>query len=292
MKKYEEAEKDLLRSMKIHNEMGERLGMGMAYNKLGALYLAMNRLYEAEEVLKKGLAFSGEFNIVMIRFKCHYLLYRISQQRGDTEAALRNLEKYLEEKEAVINAQTLKVIENYELISHVREMEREVQLQKEKEEIIRKKDLAEQAARVRQEFLSNMSHEIRTPLNAVASIASLLRDPQEDQTKLLNALQSATDKLTTIVDDILNYHQLDTGKIELNQTPVEPGSVLRELEKAHAPIAEQKGLKLEVFVGEDTAGPYLLDRDKLVHILRHLLDNALKFTSVGHVQITVRKIDK
>ncbi|HCQ17063.1 MAG TPA: hypothetical protein DIU20_12410 [Cryomorphaceae bacterium] len=292
MKQYEEAEKDLLRSMDIHDEMGERLGVGMAYNKLGVLYLSMGRLNEAEAVLKKGLDFSREFNIVMIQFKCHYLLYRVSKEKGDVQESLRHLEKYLEEKEAVINTQTLKVIENYDLISQVREMEREAKLQKEKEEIIRKKDRAEQAARVRQEFLSNMSHEIRTPLNAVASIASLLRNPGEDHAKLLNALQSATNRLTGIVDDILDYHQMDTGKMKLDLVPAEPGSVLQELEAIYASHAEEKGLKLEILIGKDTTGPYLLDRDKLGYILRHLLENALKFTPKGSIRMSVHKLEE
>jgi signal transduction histidine kinase len=111
--------------------------------------------------------------------------------------ALEYLERYLSQKEAVINTQTLQIIENYELITRMESLEKEAKLQKEKDEIIKKKELAEQSAKLKQDFLSTMSHEIRTPLNAVITITSLLKDKSdEEEQKMLNSLKFASNNCT------------------------------------------------------------------------------------------------
>ena len=174
-KQFREAENDFREALNIHEKMGESLGMGMAYYKLGALYIEMGEFNKAKETLNKALEFSDKYNIVIIKFKCNYLLYEIYKQEKKPDIALNYLEVYLKEKEAVINTQTLKVIENYALITKMESMEKDTHAQKEKAEIIEKKNRAEQASKVKQEFLSSMSHQIRTPLNAVITIASLLK---------------------------------------------------------------------------------------------------------------------
>lgn len=288
---YEAAEKDFTDAIAIHREMGERLGIGMAYHKLGALYAERGWTKMAKETLKKGLELSHLYNVVIIKFKCNYLLYKIYKEEGDTDKALAYLEQYLKEKEAVINTQTLKVIENYELISKMEALEKEAQVQREKAEIIEKKNHAEESARIRQEFLSTMSHEIRTPLNAVITITSLLKEKSDTEEKqLLNSLQFASNNLLLLINDILDFTKLDSGKVTLEPASVNFRELLQGIKSTYESLAAEKGIGLKLEIDERCYSFYELDSTKLSQILGNLISNAIKFTEEGAVTVTAEKV--
>ncbi len=140
IKQFEKAESDYNEAIAIHQEMGERLGLGMAYHKLSRMYVEMGQSQKAKTLLHSAIKFSKLYNIVIITFKCNYLLYQIYKQENNPVEALEHLELYLKQKEAVINTQTLKVIENYEMITKMELLEKEAQTQREKAEIIEKKE--------------------------------------------------------------------------------------------------------------------------------------------------------
>jgi signal transduction histidine kinase/CheY-like chemotaxis protein len=291
-KKYDEAEKDFKASIDIHLEMGETLGLGMAYHKLAQLYVEMGRLAQSKETLQKGLDFSTEYQITMVKFKCYRLFYEVFKLEADPISALKFLELYLKERESVINAQTLKVIENYDLINKMETIKKEAQLQLEKAEIIEKKNHAEQAAIVKQEFLSTMSHEIRTPLNAVITIAGLLADKAEkEEQELINALRFASNNLLLLINDILDFTKLEAGKATLEIRPTNFKQLLENLKKTYDSLAREKGLQVNLVVGEGVAESYEMDETKLAQILGNLITNAIKFTYFGHVDIVVEKVD-
>ncbi|RYG53964.1 MAG: tetratricopeptide repeat protein [Chitinophagaceae bacterium] len=288
--KYEEAEKDFLEAVAIHEQMGERLGLGMTYNKLGVLYAAMGQIEKAKETLTRGLEFSTRYNIVIIKFKCEYQLYRICKMENAHDQALDHLEKYLKEKETVINTQTLKIIENHELISKMRAMEQDTQAQREKAEILEKKNRAEEAMRIRQEFLSTMSHEIRTPLNAVITITSLLREKSNpEEIQLLNSLRFASNNLLRIINDILDFTKLDIGKaqLEMHETAMRP--LMENIWHTYESLATEKGIKLALELDDAVADCYVLDATKISQILGNLISNAIKFTELGKVTFVLEK---
>jgi len=289
--RYEEAESDFKEAMKIHVEMGEKLGLAMAFRKLGALYVETGRLDEARKIINEGIEFSNLHNIVIVKFKCDYLLYQICKIEGNPAGALEHLERYFKEKEAVINTQTMKVIENYELITRMKTLEKEAQLQKEKAEIIEKKNRAEESARVRQEFLSTMSHEIRTPLNAVITITSLLEENSDpEQKQLLDSLKFASNNLLRIINDILDFTKLDAGKstLETRKTSIKP--LLENICRTYDTLAKEKGLKLSLKMDFGIAEWYDMDETKISQILGNLVSNAIKFTDKGSVDIEVEKL--
>ena len=293
IKKYRQAEKDFLEAIRIHDEMGERLGIGMAYYKLGNLYIETGRLKEARNILNKGLLFGEAYNMVIIKFKCNYLLYRICRIEKNNLRALEYLEKYLKQKEGVINAQTLKIIENYELISKMDTMEREAQLEKEKAVIIQKKNRAEQAARVKQEFLSTMSHEIRTPLNAVITIASLLEEKTDvEEKQLLDSMKFAANNLLMIINDILDFTKLDSGKVQLEARPCNILHLAGNIKNTYDNLAKEKGLNLLLSIGQEVLESYEMDETKISQVLGNLITNAIKFTERGSVEISIDRIHK
>jgi len=123
-KRFVEAENDLNDAINIHQQMGETLGLGMAYHKIAHLYVEMGLLQKAKKALKKGLEFSSEYNIVMVKYKCYFLFYQLFKLENDPVNALKYLELYHKQKETVINTQTLKIIENYELITQMESLEK------------------------------------------------------------------------------------------------------------------------------------------------------------------------
>lgn len=293
MQRFEEAEKDYLQALAIHEEVGERLGTGMVYQKLGSLYIKMGLLEKARELLNKGIKFSTRHNIVFVKFKCYYLLYEIYKREHNTVKALKYLELYIREKELVINTQSLRIIESYELISRMKELEQEAVKEKEKAEIIEKKNRAEHAVAVKQEFLSTMSHEIRTPLNAVITITSLLRArANKDEQQLIESLKFAGDNLLMIINDILDFTKLESGKAVVESSPYKLKPLLNNLRNTYKGLAEEKGIALTLHVDDKLHTSYELDKTKLLQILGNLISNAIKFTSSGQVTVTAEKQGK
>ncbi|MFY0608046.1 MAG: tetratricopeptide repeat protein [Cyclobacteriaceae bacterium] len=290
---YDKAEATFLESIKIHEKMGEKLGNGMSYYKLGALYLEQERLEEAEKTLHKTLDFAGQFNLVIIEFKSYYLLYELSKRRGEFEQALSYLEKYLKAKEGVINMQTQKVIESYEALTNMERIQKEAQMNREKADILKKKNLAEESSRIKQEFLSTMSHEIRTPLNAVITITSLLKEHiSMAGRELLESLSYSSSNLLQIINDILDFSKLDAGKVELDKRPIELHVLLSTIRNIYSSLALEKGIDLELNIEDEISECYELDDTKLHQILGNLISNAIKFTEKGKVTLSVKKISR
>ncbi|MXV17331.1 tetratricopeptide repeat protein [Hufsiella ginkgonis] len=285
---YTEAEQAFKRSIEIHVEMGERLGLAMAYYRMGAMYFEMGDLKQSKAMLRQAIGFARTYNIIIIQFKGNYLLYKIYKQLNDPVRSLSYLERYLTQKEAVINTQTLKIIENYELITKMESLEKEARLQKEKAEIIEKKERAEQAAQVKQDFLSTMSHEIRTPLNAVIMITRLLREKsEEDETELLNSLASASNSLLLVINDILDFTKLENGKVNIENRSCNFHGLLESIKRTYESLAVEKGLTLSLAIAPEVWGNYGMDETKVSQILGNLVSNAIKYTEHGKVDLLV-----
>jgi len=290
---FEAAEKDFIDALKIHQESGEKLGIGMTYNKLGLLYVEMNETVKAKDILYTGIEFASTYNMTIITFKCQYQLYRVYKYENNPIMALKHLELYLNQREHVINSQTLQVIENYELITKMESLEKEARVQKEKAEIIEKKDRAEKMAKVKTEFLSTMSHEIRTPLNAITTIATLLHETNRDQEekKLLKSLKFASNNLLMLINDILDFTKLETGKVKLNLQPVVLNHLIGNIKNTYENLASEKGLIMSLKSDLDLSEVYNLDETKLSQILGNLLSNSIKYTEFGEINLEILKLE-
>jgi len=143
---------------------------------------------------------------------------------------------------------------------------------------------AEAANRAKTDFLSAMSHELRTPLNAIVGYVDLmemgLRGPvTEAQLQDLGRIRRAQAHLLGIIDDILNFARVETGRLEYEREPVEVQPLLGELEALVAPQLAERGLR---YACECAPGLVALgDRDRVRQILVNLLSNAVKFTEPG-----------
>ncbi len=201
------AEKDFLESIRIHEEMGEKLGHAMCYHKLGALYIEMGRLNDARDILIKALRYSNKHKIILIKFKANLLLHEIAKQEKDYELALKYLTQYIEEKESVINDKTAKVIESYEVLKRVQELEREAISQKEKADLVEKKNLELDS------FFYRISHDLKGPITAMMSLNYLATEDVKDETaqKYFAEYTNQAKRINNILDELMNLTKMVYG---------------------------------------------------------------------------------
>ena len=288
-KEYEKAESDFFEAIAIHLKMGEKFGLAMAYNKLAKLYFEIERIKEAKKYIKLGLEICNFYNISLIRIKLLYLNYSIHKYKNNIKKTLHFLEIYLLEKEAILNSQNIKLIENYDLLVRMQTMQKESEFQQEKTKLINKNNKTEQAARVRQEFLSTMSHEIRTPLNAVTTIATLLSEKSNNEdAELIDSLKFSSNHLMQIINDILDFTKLDLGKMSLDLQPTKLRFYLDNFWNTYKIQAKDKKINLIVEIDPNLSHEYFIDQTKLTQILGNLLNNAIKFTDEGTINLDVK----
>ncbi len=204
---YDLAEKDFLDSIDIHVEMGEKLGQAMSYHKLGALYIQMEKLDQAREILVKALQYSNKNKIIIIKFKANLLLHDVAKLEGDYELALKYMTQYVQEKESVINDKTAKVIESYEVITKMKSLEREAETQKEKADIIERKNIELDS------FFYRISHDLKGPITAMMSLGYLAKEDVKDETalKYLTEYSNQAKRVNDILDELMKLTKLVYG---------------------------------------------------------------------------------
>ncbi len=152
-----------------------------------------------------------------------------------------------------------------------------------------------EAARMKTEFLNTMTHELKTPLNAIIGFADLLASgipqplPPEQRVHAQDILDAGR-QLLALLSDILAYSRLDAGELKLEPAPVDLAAFLPPRLAALRARAQAKEQTFSIDFDPSAAGIVLVDRDKLLQIVRQLVDNAIKFTpSGGAVALHVRR---
>ena len=157
------------------------------------------------------------------------------------------------------------------------------------------RDISElaKAAQAKERFLGSMSHELRTPLNAIIGFTGtlLMQLPgplNQDQDKQLRTVQASARHLLSLINDLLDFAKIGSGKVELHPEPVNCRAVVEELALHFRPQAKQKGLVLH-FRAPAHAVTLSTDRRALQQILMNLMNNAVKFTERGEVSIALER---
>jgi len=162
------------------------------------------------------------------------------------------------------------------------------------DKIILSRQKAEDAAQSKQLFMSTMSHEIRTPLNEVIGITNLLLqgNPREDQMDYIKALKFSGNHLLTLVNDVLDYNKMESGKIVFEQTQFNLSDFLDEIMRSYSFRSKAKNLSFDIKKVNDLPTEVIGDPIRLNQILSNLLSNALKFTIHGSIQVTVKELNR
>ncbi len=133
-------------------------------------------------------------------------------------------------------------------------------------------------------FVSNVSHELKTPLTTLRMYAELLAEGRvqepEKVKKYLGVMIKETERLTRLVNNVLDFSRLEQGRRRFNLEQIDAAALAREVLDGQAPRLREAGLALET-VGLDAPAPVRIDRDALAQILLNLLDNAVKYAASG-----------
>jgi signal transduction histidine kinase/ActR/RegA family two-component response regulator len=153
---------------------------------------------------------------------------------------------------------------------------------------------AQEASRLKDEFLATVSHELRTPLTAVLGWATLVRARQADPAyvaKGLDTIERNARAQAQLIEDLLDLSRIITGKLRLEVKPVHVGTIVETALDTIRPAANAKGITLEPVVDEN-ALPIMGDSDRLLQVVNNLLTNAVKFTGRGgRIRVDVQRID-
>ncbi|MDA7816592.1 ATP-binding protein [Sulfurimonas sp.] len=137
------------------------------------------------------------------------------------------------------------------------------------------------ATRVKDEFLASMSHEIRTPITAIDGFVEVLKKEETDSKKKqhLAIISKSSDSLMLIVNDILDFSNLDSGNVKLNNTCIIPTDMFEELSLLFYEKAKEKKIYINLKVDENVPHGVIGDSIRIKQIVGNLLDNAIKFST-------------
>jgi two-component system, sensor histidine kinase and response regulator len=200
--------------------------------------------------------------------------WRLYQQ---AKVYLGDLEKMVQERTLALNGANLELTAANSL------------LVKATEKAQRLADTALAASDAKSGFLANMSHEIRTPMSGVIGMIDLLMetDLTDEQQQFAQTIQTSAYALLLIINDILDFSKIEAGKMTFEHIDFDLVEVIKNTIDLLSTAASGKGLELSYIIGEGTATHLMGDPTRLRQVLLNLLNNAIKFTERGKVQLEI-----
>lgn len=166
-----------------------------------------------------------------------------------------------------------------------------------REEIIKAKDKAIEADRLKSLFLANMSHEIRTPMNAIIGFTNMLREDDitsEDKNMFIDVIQSNGNSLMTLIESIVDFSKLEADQMNVSMGEFNFNSLFDSVcESAEKLLISDEKSHIKLIRSKETDGEMriIADRHRLNQVLNHLIINAIKFTDQGEIEIGYKTVE-
>ena len=160
-----------------------------------------------------------------------------------------------------------------------------------KKELIQAQLDASKVDELKNAFLNNISHEIRTPMNGILGFAEFLASPDismEDRASYLDIISENSNQLLNVVNEIVDIAKVQSGHSDIKMEPIEIDSLLSNIEREYKIFTERKNLELRIVLSSCVKRVFA-DRLYLLKIFRNLIDNAIKFTHTGCIEIGYNK---
>jgi PAS domain S-box-containing protein len=156
-------------------------------------------------------------------------------------------------------------------------------------ELIAAKETAEHASRAKSLFLANMSHEIRTPMNGIIGMAelSLSKAADDEQKEYLKLVQKSAESLLRVVNDILDYSNIEAGQMKIEKMPFHLQECLKDVIDLFRIGVRQKGLGISLDYDPKIPHNVIGDPVRIRQVLANLIGNAVKFTHIGKINVAV-----
>ncbi|NER02322.1 MAG: response regulator, partial [Okeania sp. SIO3C4] len=285
------AQQELRKERKLLRALIDSIPDIIFYMDVNGTYLACNKAFEQyldksrEEIIgKTDLDLFPQDLIEISRFYCAKIL--ISPETYQYEEILKYPDGSLYAVDTLISPL---LNEEGKLIGIIG-VSRDISQRKEGEEELKQaKELAEQATRAKSQFLATMSHEVRTPMNGVLGMTQLLASTEltPEQQKYVRTIDISGNTLLTVINDILDFSKIESGKLDIENRPVDIRACIENVYDVLAIKVERKNIDLLYLVDPNVPAYIIGDETRINQILMNLVNNGIKFTESGEVYIRV-----
>ena len=162
-----------------------------------------------------------------------------------------------------------------------------------KRDFVRQKERAVRSDKLKSAFLANMSHEIRTPMNAIVGFSGLIEDENDEalRSQYVNIIKNSSDSLLKLIDDIIDLSKIEAGDLQLIQADFSIQTMFNELESIYRLELNKKNKHAVALQFDLPSSDFILQADpfRVRQVLMNLINNAIKFTDKGHIQVACEK---